>query len=145
VLGQLMNRVTPDVVIKDGFKQAFAPDYDIDSGFEDPDQVVEDLRDMTYTSFDETANAEQEYSDQIPLDQRLANSAVPLLVIFGDEDQIYDAEEAIAAFEDVPGVETALVEGAGHSPNVEDPDETARLILKFASQVPNAPKKRQRK
>ncbi len=147
VLGQLMNRGTPDFVIKDGFKQAFAPEYDIDRGFENPDQVVDDLHDMTYTSFDETANAEEDYSDEIPLDQRLARSAVPLLVIFGDEDQIYDADEAIAAFEDVPGVETALVEGAGHSPNVEDPDETARLILKFAGQSGRvrAPQPRERK
>jgi len=68
----------------------------------------------------------------MPLDQRLISAAIPLLVIFGTEDQLYDAEEAAAAYEDVPGVRTALVEGAGHSPNVEQPEKTARLILEFA-------------
>ena len=135
VLGQLMNRVTPDFVVKDGYEQAFAPGYEIDSGFEDPDQVVDDLRAMTYTSFEQAADAERDYSDEIPLDERLASSAVPLLVIFGAEDQIYDAKEAIAAFEDVPGVRTALIEGAGHSPNVERPMQTTRLILEFANEA----------
>jgi pimeloyl-ACP methyl ester carboxylesterase len=135
VLGQLMNRVTPDFIVKDGYEQAFAPDYDIESGFENPDQVVDDLRAMTYTSFDEAASAERDYSGEIPLDERLASAAVPLLVIFGAEDQIYDAKEAIAGFEDVPGVRTALIERAGHSPNVERPQQTARLILEFANEA----------
>ena len=132
VLGQLMDRITPSFAIKDGYQQAFAPDYDIEGGFENPDQVVDDFRAMTYTSFDKIASAEEEYTEEIPLDQRLASAAVPLLVIFGSEDQIYDAAEASAAFEDVPGVETAAIEGAGHSPNVERPEETAELILEFA-------------
>ena len=135
VLGELLNRITPDFAVKDGYQQAFAPDFDIDDGFENGDQVVDDFNAMTYTSYDEAGSAERDYSDEIPLDQRLARAAVPLLVIFGDEDQIYDADESIAAFEDVPGVETALVEGAGHSPNVEDPAETARLILRFAGEA----------
>jgi pimeloyl-ACP methyl ester carboxylesterase len=147
VLGQVMNRVTPDFVIKDGYEEAFAPGYDLDRGFEDPDQVVEDLHAMTYTSFDEVADAERDYSGEIPLDERLATAAVPLLVVFGSEDQVYDAEEAIAAFEDVPGVRTAMIEGAGHSPNIEDPEQTARLILEFANEagdeagVPQPPRK----
>lgn len=135
VLGQLMSRVTPDFLIKDGYEQAFAPGYDIDSGFENPDQVVDDLRAMTYTAFEQAADAERGYSDEIPLDERLASAAIPLLVIFGAEDQIYDAKEAIAGFEDVPGVRTALIDGAGHSPNVERPRETARLILEFAKEA----------
>ena len=33
----------------------------------------------------------------------------------------------------MPGVRTAKVKGAGHSPNVEKPEETARLIKEFAA------------
>jgi pimeloyl-ACP methyl ester carboxylesterase len=132
VIGQLLDRITPSFVIKDGYKKAFAPGYEIDSGFENPDQVVDDFRDMTYTSFDSSAAAEDNYTKVIPLDQRLTSAAVPLLVIFGAEDQIYDADEAIAAFGDVPGVKTEVIEDAGHSPNVEKPEQTAKLILEFA-------------
>jgi len=151
VLGQLLDRITPDFAIKDGYEEAFAPDFDIDSGFENPDQVVEDFKAMTYTSFDQSASAEDDYTQEIPLDERLATAAIPLLVIFGDEDQIYDADESIAAFEDVPGVRSALIEGAGHSPNVEKPEETARLILEFAdeagdeAEVPQPPRQKKGK
>ena len=152
VLGQLLNRITPNFAVKDAYEQAFAPGYELDSGFEDSDQVVDDFNAMTYTSFDEAGNAERDYSDEVRLDQRLATAAIPLLVIFGEEDQIYESEEAVAAFQEhVPGVRTALVEGAGHSPNVERPEQTARLILEFAqepgdeAEVPQPPRKEARK
>jgi pimeloyl-ACP methyl ester carboxylesterase len=150
VLGQLLNRVTPDFAIKDAYADGFAPGYDIESGFEDPDQVVDDFDAMTYTSFDESAKEAEDYADEIPLDERITSAAIPLLVMFGDEDQIYDADEAVAAYEDVPGVRTAIVAGAGHSPNVERPAESARLIGEFAdeagdeAEVPQPPRRGER-
>lgn len=132
VLGQLLRRISPDFVVRDGFSDAFAPGYEMESGFEDPDQVVDDYRAMTYTSFDDSSAGADDYTDAIPLDQRIASAAIPLLVIFGREDQIYDAEPAVEAYEDVPGVRTVLIEDVGHSPNVERPEETAQLILEFA-------------
>jgi pimeloyl-ACP methyl ester carboxylesterase len=133
VVGQLLNRITPDFAVKQSYEDAFAPGYDLESGFEDPDQVVEDLNAMTYTSFEESSDESDAYRDEIPLDERLASAAVPLLVIFGAEDKVFEAEESLAAFEDVPGARTATIEDAGHSPNVEQPQQTARLILEFAA------------
>ena len=60
MLGQLLDWVTPDFAIKDAYREAFAPGYDIDAGFEDPDQVVEDFDAMTYTSFDESSSEEDD-------------------------------------------------------------------------------------
>ena len=57
---------------------------------------------------------------------------MPLLAIFGAEDQIYDARGALSAYAAVPGARTALIAGAGHSPNVEKPAQVARLIEAFA-------------
>lgn len=133
VIGQLLSRITPDFAVEDGFKDAFAPGYDIESGFENPGQIVDDYRAMTYTSFDRSAQAVEDFTGEIPLNERLTDAAVPLLVIFGTEDQIADAEQSLAGFADVPGVRTATVDGAGHSPNVEKPEETANLILEFAA------------
>jgi pimeloyl-ACP methyl ester carboxylesterase len=52
----------------------------------------------------------------------------------GSEEQIIDdPEAALAAYaEAVPGARTVLIEGAGHSPIVEMPARTTRLILEFA-------------
>jgi pimeloyl-ACP methyl ester carboxylesterase len=143
VLGPALNRLTDapggDSAVKSGFGEAFAPDYDIESGFPNPDQVVDDFDAMTYTSFDEAREANNDFLEERPLTERLTAAAVPLMVIFGSEDQLYDdPTEALAAYEDVPGVQTAEIEGAGHSPNVERPEETAALIREFAANASDA-------
>jgi pimeloyl-ACP methyl ester carboxylesterase len=133
VIGQLLNRITPDSAIKSSYEEAFAPGYDIDSGFENPDQVVDDLRAMTYTSFKESRDANVDYTEDVPLHERLSDAAVPVMVIFGSEDQIITADEAIPAYEEIPGARIAEIDDAGHSPQVEKPEETAQLILEFAA------------
>jgi pimeloyl-ACP methyl ester carboxylesterase len=120
--------------VRDSYADAFAPGFDEESGFPDPDQVVADYDAMTYTSYDSMGSAEDDYTDEAPLDERIRTAAVPLLVIFGTEDRIWDnPEESANAYRSVPGAEIAMVKGAGHSPNVEQPAETARLILEFAA------------
>jgi pimeloyl-ACP methyl ester carboxylesterase len=126
-------RIAPKSLVRDQYDDAFAPGYNIASGFDNPDQPVDDLRAMTYTAFKDTNDAEEDFVDDSPLDERLATTHLPTMVIFGAEDQIYDAQEAIARYrQTVPGVQTHLIPGAGHSPNVEKPPEVAQLILAFA-------------
>jgi pimeloyl-ACP methyl ester carboxylesterase len=143
VLGQALNRLTDapggDSLIKSGYGEAFAPGYDIDSGFPNPDQVVDDFHAMTYTSFDEAHGANDDFLEEQPLTERLTAAAVPVMAIFGSEDQVYDdPAEALAAYEEVPGAQTAEIEGAGHSPNVERPEETAALVREFAANASDA-------
>jgi pimeloyl-ACP methyl ester carboxylesterase len=133
VIGEAIYRLTPDFAVEDAFDSAFAPDFDAEEAFENPDRVVDDFRAMTYTSYDDVASAAGDYTDESPLNERLKSALVPVLVIFGEEDQIVDAGPASEAYRDVPGSRIALVPGAGHSPNVEKPEETARLILEFAA------------
>ncbi len=136
VIGQAVARlvqVAPASMVRGEYDQAFAPGYNIASGFDNPDQPVDDLRTMTYTSLKETIDAEQDYVDESPLDKRLEALHLPLLVIFGAEDQIYDPQAAIARYGQVPGAQTHLIPGAGHSPNVEKPNLVAPLILAFAT------------
>jgi pimeloyl-ACP methyl ester carboxylesterase len=139
VIGQAIARlvqVAPKSLIRDQYDQAFAPGFNIASGFDNPDQPVDDLRAMTYTALKDTVDAEKDFVDDQPLDQRLAAAHVPLLVIFGAEDQIYDPQAAIARYRQVPGAQTHLIPGAGHSPNVEKPEAVAPLILAFAKPPP---------
>ncbi len=131
VVGEGLWRVTPDFAIKDGLGVAFAPGYDV------PDRFVADFRRTTYDSYSELPSAENDYSGAVPLNRRIARAGVPLLAIFGAEDQIYDAKRALAAYARVPGARTVLIAGAGHSPDVEKPAETARLVLAFAGSAAN--------
>ena len=109
VIGQAIGRlvqIAPASLVRDEYDQAFAPGFNISSGFDNPDQPVDDLRAMTYSAVKDTIDAEQDYVDQSPLDQRLAALGVPVLIIFGAEDQIYDAQAAIARYRaNVPGAQ----------------------------------------
>jgi pimeloyl-ACP methyl ester carboxylesterase len=139
VIGQAVARlvqVAPASMVRDEYGQAFAPGYDISSGFDNPEQPVDDLRAMTYTALKDTTDAEEDYVNQSPLDTRLEALHVPLLVVFGAEDQIYDAQAAVDRYRQVPGAQTHLIPGAGHSPIVEKPSLVAPLILAFAKPTP---------
>jgi pimeloyl-ACP methyl ester carboxylesterase len=133
VIGPAFWRVVPDAQIREGLSEAFAPGYDV------PDAFVEDFKRETYTSYDQGGEAEDAFLDAEPLDERLEGAEVPLLAIFGSEDQIFDAAESLAAYAKVPGAETAEVPGVGHSPNVEKPRRTAALVLGFARPTETVP------
>jgi pimeloyl-ACP methyl ester carboxylesterase len=128
VLGQAIWRVSPDFLVKDGYSDAFAPDYEV------PDFVVDDYDAMTFTSFNDSASANDDYKDEISLADRLRPLAIPLLVIYGSEDQICDPASFEESYGSVPGARVEQVDGAGHSPNVEKPRETAALIEPFAAE-----------
>ncbi|HEX9968355.1 MAG TPA: alpha/beta hydrolase [Solirubrobacterales bacterium] len=129
VIGEALWRLAPDASIEDGLSVGFAAGYDV------PDPFVEDFRRLTYTAYDESAEGETAYTEEEPLDTRLRRIGKPVLAIFGAEEQIYDPRASLAAYAELPGAETALVSGAGHSPNVERPGFTARLIERFAEPV----------
>ena len=134
VIGQALWRVIPDSAISDGLGVAFAPGYPV------PESFVDDFRQLTYSSYDGSPTAENAYTDSEPLDQRLRRTGAPLLVLFGAEEQIYDPHRALNAYTThVPGAEGHLIPGTGHSPNVERPALTARLLLRFAANANGKP------
>ncbi|HWA53257.1 MAG TPA: alpha/beta hydrolase [Solirubrobacterales bacterium] len=124
VIGQALWQVTPDFAVREGLEVAFAPGFDV------PERFVDEFNRMTYTSY-ASDDEEGDYMSAEPLDRRIEQAGVPLLAIFGAEDQIYEAQRALAAYAKVPGAQTALVSGSGHSPNVEKPAKTAALVLRF--------------
>jgi pimeloyl-ACP methyl ester carboxylesterase len=137
VIGQAVWRLRLDAMIKRGYRSAFAPGTDVGEVFpDDPDRVVDDNRAMTYDSFTSASEQADDFLDEQPVASRLAATGVPLMWIDGSEDQIIDAMAVSEEFHAVPGAITKLIDGAGHSPNVEAPDETAKLILDFAGVAP---------
>ena len=119
VLGQAIRRVVPDEMIRTGLESAFADGFDV------PDRFVDDFKDMTYTSYDESPSASKDYREGGSLADRLKDDRVPLLVIFGSQDKLVDADTA-QDYRIVPGARIVVLDGVGHSPHVEKPAETAR-------------------
>lgn len=131
VIGQAIWRVRIDSLIRKGYESAFAPGFDIESGFDNPDQVVDDNRAMTYTSYVDADTAAEDFLEEGAIPGRLTATGVPLLVIDGAEDQLFDAEEQLDLFQAVPGARVETIQGSGHSPNVEDPEAVAEVVLPF--------------
>lgn len=126
VIGQTLWRIKPDFSIEDGLGVAFAPGFDV------PDAFVEDVKRMTYSSYTGSHDAFDEYTGEEALPQRAAGTGKPILAIMGAEEQIAsDPVAALAAYR-VAGAQTKLIQGAGHSPNVEKPIEIAALVEAFA-------------
>jgi pimeloyl-ACP methyl ester carboxylesterase len=127
VIGQTLWRIKPNFSIKDGLKVAFAPDFPV------PDAFVEDVKRMTYSSYSGSHDGFDEYTGEKGLPERVAATGKPALAIMGAEEQIAnDPEAALAAYAGA-GVRTQLMIGAGHSPNVEKPAQTAAMVLAFQS------------
>ena len=131
VLGEALWRIKPDFSIRDGLEVAFAP------GFSIPDAFIEDVRRMTYNAYDDSPGGNEDFLDQESLDQRMKASGKPLMVLMGAEEQIVDdPQRALDEYKGaVPDAEVHLIEGAGHSPNVERPAVTAKLVLRFAEEA----------
>ncbi|HRV59113.1 MAG TPA: alpha/beta hydrolase [Solirubrobacterales bacterium] len=125
ILGQALWRLAPDFMVRKNLSQGFAPGYDV------PDKYVQDVREMTYPAYKKSYEGVEDYTDQKSLPDRLSQVGKPLLVIFGEEDQIYDAREALSAYAAIPGAMTHLIPKSGHSPQIEAPEQTARAINNF--------------
>jgi pimeloyl-ACP methyl ester carboxylesterase len=128
VIGEAFWRTKPDFAVRKGLGVAFAPGFDV------PDAFVEDVDRMTFSAYDDSASESEDYVEEEPLDRRMVETGKPLLVIMGVEEQIIDDPAArLAEYRaTVPGAQTKLIAGAGHSPNVEKPAQTAALVLGFA-------------
>jgi pimeloyl-ACP methyl ester carboxylesterase len=130
VLGPALWRIKPDFSVRKGLGVAFAPGYDV------PDAFVEDVKRMTYTSYDESPSGTEDFLDEESLDRRMAATGKPLMVLMGAEEQIvHDPQRALERYaSDNPDAQTHLIAGAGHSPNVERPALTAKLVRRFAEE-----------
>lgn len=127
---------TEPATIRAQLRSVFAPGYDPAAGFDDPDQAVDDFRALSPAAFEQTDREARAYAATMSLPRRLDSIPIPLLAIFGSEDQCHRSPAKVAAaYSAVPGAVVETIAGAGHSPNVERPRETADLILAFATEA----------
>jgi pimeloyl-ACP methyl ester carboxylesterase len=131
VIGEALWRIKPDFSVRDGLEVAFAP------GFEIPDRFVEDVKRLTYSAYDDSPGGNDDFLDEKPLELRMAATGKPLMVLMGAEEQVVDdPQKALDQYaQGAPGAKTHLIADAGHSPNVERPYLTAKLVLRFAKKA----------
>jgi pimeloyl-ACP methyl ester carboxylesterase len=124
--GQLLWRLKTEATIRKAARTGFTSPVDI------PDALIEHVQGMPYRSFTATTRAYWDYIRQRSIPDRLAALGLPVLVIFGTDDRRWRSSSA-AAYRDVPGARVQLLPGVGHTPIVEDPQTTAKLLLDFAA------------
>lgn len=66
---------------------------------------------------------------------RLHRLSLPTLVVVGDQDRLIPRAPMVRTAEAIPRSRLAVVRESGHTPQVEKPDEFARLVATFVDEV----------
>ncbi|TDD25539.1 alpha/beta fold hydrolase [Nonomuraea diastatica] len=101
-------------------------------GYQIPDELLDEVRSMTYHTLTTTMQATSAYLEERALPDRLRALGKPLLVIFGEDDRRWRSSSA-AGYRIVPGARVEMLPGLGHTPILEDPQRTAAPLLAFAA------------
>jgi pimeloyl-ACP methyl ester carboxylesterase len=124
--GRLLWRLRTEASVRKTVRTGFTRPVDIPAAF------VEHAMKMTHRDFVGAMRGPLTYLGQRSLPDRLTGLGIPLLVIFGADDQRWRSSLA-SAYLAVPGAQVELLPGLGHSPILEDPQTTGKLLLDFAS------------
>ncbi|MEV5608021.1 alpha/beta hydrolase [Streptomyces sp. NPDC052225] len=101
-----------------------------------PDDVVAEVRDISYGTLRSVLRAYGDYIAERSVPERLAAlPGVPVLALFGSADPRWDPASA-RQYAAVPGARLELLPGVGHLAMFEDPARTAELLLAFTAPAP---------
>jgi pimeloyl-ACP methyl ester carboxylesterase len=131
-LGPLLWPRRSDVMIRKGISTTTARPVNI------PDDMVADLRNMTYRVFRIVLRRNAEYIAERSVPERLADLDVPVLVIFGAADPRYEPSSA-HQYDAVPNARVEMLPGVGHVPILEAPEATSELLLGFTATAADTP------
>jgi pimeloyl-ACP methyl ester carboxylesterase len=122
--GWLLWRLRTEASIRKAAQSGFTRPVEI------PDAFIEQTLGMTHRDFVGAMRAPLSYLGQRSLPGRLTALGLPVLVIFGADDGRWRSSSA-AAYRVVPGARVELLPGVGHTPMMEDPQTTGKLLLDF--------------
>jgi pimeloyl-ACP methyl ester carboxylesterase len=128
VIGALLWRLRSKSAVRSAARSGFTLPVQI------PDTLIEHIMRVTRRDFVGMTRGLRDYLNERSLPDRIAPTGLPLLVLFGSEDRRWRASSA-QAYRAVPGARIELLAGVGHTPMMEDPDRTARLLSEFLETV----------
>jgi pimeloyl-ACP methyl ester carboxylesterase len=73
------------------------------------------------------------------LDRLYLAAHLPTLIVWGDRDPIIPVKHAHAAHEAIPGSQLAILEGVGHFPQAEAPEQFLAALTDFLDSTPARP------
>ncbi|WP_026343022.1 alpha/beta fold hydrolase [Nocardia sp. BMG111209] len=125
-IGRPLWPLLPDAAIRASLASAFTRDVPI------PDQLVADVRSMTYRSVTATSAASDAYLRERPEPDRLADLGLPALLLYGSRDRRWQP----GAFEEYRQVPRLRLESldCGHTPMIEEPGATGAILRAFVEQ-----------
>jgi pimeloyl-ACP methyl ester carboxylesterase len=124
VVGRLIWALRSGRSIRKGLGTAFTRPVEI------PDAIVDAVHGMTYRAVAQAPRASLAYIAQRSIPARLAELDARVLVIFGTDDRRWRSPSA-ARYSAVPNARVELLRGVGHTPMLEDPQITAKLLLDY--------------
>ena len=133
VFGRPLYRILPASAYRQVVEGFLAPGLSLESAFNDPSQAVRDVQVVPYACFLGSQVEKERFVAERPLDQRISTLGVATLVIFGEQDQIYQAEKSCKRYRALSSATVEIIPAVGHSPVTENPADTARLIRAFVS------------
>jgi pimeloyl-ACP methyl ester carboxylesterase len=131
VIGEVMSHFFTEGWLREGLADAFAPNFPA------PERFVADLKRIPHCVFRQSHVEGSAYCEK-PIYERLAElkPVPPVLSIVGSVDSKMTVEEG-KFYERVPGAIVVTLEGVGHSPQVEAPEKTVKLMEDFLA--PSSP------
>jgi pimeloyl-ACP methyl ester carboxylesterase len=130
--GRLVWALRTEAMIRKALSTAFTSPVDI------PDDIIKATLGMTHRALAGTSRGSDQYLRQRSMPDRLTALGLPVLVIFGADDKRWRSSSA-AAYHAVPGGRVEMLPGAGHTPMMEDPQATGKLLLDFVAAVAGHP------
>lgn len=126
--GPLLWRLRTAATVRKAARAGFTRPVEI------PDAFIQHVMGITHRAFVGAMRAPLDYLGHRSLPDRLTPMGLPVLVLFGVDDQRWRSSSA-AAYRVVPGARVELLPGLGHTPMMEDPQTTGELLLDFAAAV----------
>lgn len=124
VVGEALDRLrTVDAVTKPSLETGFA------DGFGVPPFAYTSLKTLTHRGLCKS-NANLQLNKQQPIAERLADLGKPVLVVWGAQDKLTPMATNVAAYR-AAGIQAEIIQGSGHSPQVEKPKKLVKLLAEF--------------